>query len=413
MTNLQRVQLRMSEVRERLNEIAGLADEQVTEEVRGEAEKLHTEYGALEVKFRAAVAAADEVEQRARAAFGDGETVEMRALQQRASVAGYLEHAAAGTAIDGAEAELNAALKVTGGGGVAIPWAMLEARADAVTDTGALQGGKAQRPILQRLFGREIMAALGVRIDSVPAGMTEWPLLTGGAAPAQVAEKGKKDAAAATFDTTALKPKRLTGRYVWTVEQAAQVQGLEAALRRDLAAAVRAQMQEQVMSGDGAGANVRGFLTALAAPAAPAAIASYADYAAVAAGAVDGIHAAMESEVGVVLGVASYQHAAGVFQAGSGDDGASAIKRRARACMASNYMPAATAAHVQSALLHAGAGGDMRGDSIAAMWPALEVIRDPYTGAAQGQVALTWIALWDCHTVFRADAYKRVAFKLA
>ena len=45
-----------------------------------------------------------------------------------------------------------------------------------------------QRPILQRLFGRDLMDALGVRIDSVPAGRTEWPLRTGGVAPAMTAE---------------------------------------------------------------------------------------------------------------------------------------------------------------------------------------------------------------------------------
>lgn len=411
MTSLQKTQLRLSKVRERLNEISGLADDDVTAEVRSEAEKLHDEYGALEVKFRAGLAAESEIEERASREFGDGESAEMRSLLHRASVGGYLEHAINGSAVDGAERELNAALQVRETGAVRIPWAALEVRVDAVTDTGALGGGTRQRPILQRLFGRDIMAAMGVRIDSVPDGMSEWPLLTGGAAPAQVAEKGKKDAAAATFQTQALKPKRMTGRYVWTAEQTAQVAGLEAALRKDLGDSVRAQMSEQVIAGDGNAPQVTGFLTRLAAPQNPAAVAGYADYAAMAAAAVDGIHAEMESEVGVVLGVETYQHAARQIQAGSGDAATDAIKRRARACRASSFIPQA-AANVQTALMHAGAD-EMRGDSIAAMWPALEVVRDIYTGAAQGEVALTWIVLWDCYTAFRADAYKRVAFKLA
>ena len=54
----------------------------------------------------------------------------------------------------------------------------------------------------------------------------------------------------------------------------------------------------------------------------------------------------------------------------------------------------------------------MRGDSVAAIWPTLEVIRDPYTQASQG-VVLTWVTLWDAQTAFRADAYQRVAFQLA
>ena len=54
------------------------------------------------------------------------------------------------------------------GGGVAVPWAMLEAR--AFTSTADNDGSNIQRPILQRLFGPGVMDILGVRIDSVPVG---------------------------------------------------------------------------------------------------------------------------------------------------------------------------------------------------------------------------------------------------
>ena len=55
----------------------------------------------------------------------------------------------------------------------------------------------------------------------------------------------------------------------------------------------------------------------------------------------------------------------------------------------------------------------MRGDSVAAVWPTLEVIRDIYTKASEGGVVLTWVALWDLQTAFRSAAYKRVAFRHA
>ena len=57
------------------------------------------------------------------------------------------------------------------------------------------------------------------------------------------------------------------------------------------------------------------------------------------------------------------------------------------------------------------AGGVMRGDSVAAVWPTLEVIRDIYSKASQG-VVLTWVALWDAKVAFRSAAYQRLAFKL-
>ena len=54
----------------------------------------------------------------------------------------------------------------------------------------------------------------------------------------------------------------------------------------------------------------------------------------------------------------------------------------------------------------------MRADSVAAVWPTLEIIRDIYSQASQG-VILTWITLWDMEAAFRAAAYRRIAFKVS
>ena len=227
------------------------------------------------------------------------------------------------------------------------------------------------------------MGALGVRIDSVPSGRTEWPLITGGVAPDQKAEGTAADAAvAAAFATETLKPKRLTGRYEYTHELAAQVPDLESALRRDLADAVRAKMSDLILNGD-EGTNAQepdGFLTTIAAPTDPGAEATFADYAGSHAGAVDGIHAGAEGFVSSVIGVASYQHAATVYQAGSGESGSEALKRRSMGCMASSFVPVPTGAEMiqNGNIYHAagpnGGGADMRGDSVAAMWPTLEIV---------------------------------------
>ena len=433
MTPSQTLALRRSEIRQRLNEIAGLEGDALTDEIRAETDKLTGEFRDVETRWRAAVVAEGDAAEERRGEFeaganGDGENAEVRALlgtvqrPGKATVAGYLSHATAGTALDGAEAELNAALECrAAGGGVAIPWAILdvperrdapERRADAATTTTQLDGPTLQRPILQRLFGRDIIAALGVRIDTVPAGMSEWPLLTGTVAPvARAEDEALGDATAATFAVQTLKPKRLSGRYVFTVEQAAQVMDLEQALRRDLADAVRAKMSDAVINGDGTGANVTGFLTRLAAPSDPG-VSDYGAYAGVHALAVDGTHADRETEVSSVVGVESYQHAATVYNTGSGESGSEALMRRSAGCRASTYIPDAASEIQNGNILHAGTDA-MRGDSIAAMWPTLEVIRDIYSRAGQGGVVLTWISLWDVYTAFRAAAYRRVAFKFA
>ena len=274
---------------------------------------------------------------------------------------------------------------------------------------------------LQRLFGPGIMDALGVRVDSVPSGRTEWPLLTGGVAPDQAVEgTAASAAAAATFSTETLKPKRLTGRYEFTWEQSSQVPDLEMALRRDLGDAVKSKMSDLALNGDESTnpQEPNGFLTKITAPTAPSDVATYEDFAGSHARAVDGVHAQNEKEVSSVVGVASYQLAAKTFRTGAGSDesASEALMRRSAGCVASSYVPVPASMIQNGNIYHAaganGGGASMRGDSVAAVWPSLEIIRDPYSKASQG-VVLTWVSLWDLEAAFRSAAYERVSFKIA
>ena len=202
MTTAQKHALRLSEIRQRLNTIGGLEGDAYDEAVQNEERALMTELDTTEVRYRNALKTEGAEAATAQGQFGngDGEGAEVRALLGRVRVADYLGAATAGIGAGGAAAELNAALKVPivgGSGGVSIPWEVLltpearQAEQRAFTQTtgaNSYDGGIMARPILQRLFGADIMGALGVRIDSVPAGRTEWPLITGGVAPDQAVE---------------------------------------------------------------------------------------------------------------------------------------------------------------------------------------------------------------------------------
>ena len=416
MTRKQKLEIERSEKVQRLNELLGMDPETLTDELRGEMDTLTKRMPALETELRAAITAeaAEEAEARGMFGNGDGEAAEVRQLLTRTTLTDYLGPAASGTGVEGRAAELSAALKVPlagKGGGVAVPWEVLEVR--AFTTTAANDGPEMQRPILQRLFGPGVMDTLGVRMDTVPVGRAEWPLIASGVAPAQ-AKEGDAAAAAVTagFSYANLKPKRLTGRYEYTHEIAASVADLEQGLRRDLADAVKSAMSNQIINGSAPTTqnpqHVQGFLTKLTGADLSAAEATYDDYGALHSQLVDGIHAETEMQVSSVIGTATYQHAATTYQTGSGEAGTEALNRRSMSCIASSYIPA-VAGMKQSAILHAAGpnGGAMRGDSVAAMWPTLEVIRDIYTQASQG-VVLTWVSLWDASVAFRAAAYAQV-----
>ena len=423
MTKLQKLQLEQSEKREALNKLLEIESEKRTDEQNAEMDVLTKRMITMEPELRAALAL-EGTESKEFETTGEG--AEVRALIERVTLGDYLGPATNGVGTTGAAVELNKALEVpqTGKVGIAVPWQVLEVRQviepgqtekRAFTTTSSYAGGVAQRPILQRLFGPGIMDLLGVRIDSVPAGRTEWPLITGGVSPDMKAEgTAAADAVAATFGTETLKPKRLTGKYEYTHEQAAQVPDIEQALRRDLADSIKSKMNDLILNGNEA-TNAQepdGFFTTIADPADPGALATFADYAGLPAKGVDGIHAGMEGEVNVLLGTHTYQHAASVYLTADSKSGSMALKERCMSCMASSYI-ADPASDIQQALLHAAGpnGGSMRGDSIAAVWPALEVVRDIYSQASQG-VVLTWVTLWDAQTAFRSGSYVRTSFQL-
>ena len=214
-----------------------------------------------------------------------------------------------------------------------------------------------------------------------------------------------------------MKPKRLTGRFEYSHELAGSVADIEQGLRRDVADDAGSKMSNAIINGmtpDGTNPErIEGLITELGtATDLSSAEATAADYGRLHSLAVGGIHAEMESKVMSVIGDESYQHSAGVYIAGSGMAGSQLLKQRSGGCYASTYIPAKSSSK-QSAILHAAGpnGGMMRGDSVAAMWPVLEIIRDIYSKASQG-VVLTYVALWDAKVALRAGAYEHIAINV-
>ena len=106
MTNSQKLNLRLSEIRQRLNEITGLEGDDFTAEIRSESEKLQTEYRDTESRWRTAeIAESDEAEKR-KALEPDSEDRELRQLTKTASVGDILLATFEKRQTEGAPAEL-------------------------------------------------------------------------------------------------------------------------------------------------------------------------------------------------------------------------------------------------------------------------------------------------------------------
>ena len=179
MTTAQKIALRLSAVRQRLNEISGLEGDSFTDEIRSEAEALTNEYGDLETRSRAATIADGATETRK---AGDGEGREIRQLTRRASLGSYLTSAARQVNVDGAEAELRQALDLDADQiplDVLLP-ADVETRADAATNVTA-SIAENQSSIAGRIFAESTGDYLGIERPTIAVGDSTYVALTGGA----------------------------------------------------------------------------------------------------------------------------------------------------------------------------------------------------------------------------------------
>lgn len=168
MTTAQKIRLRLSQVRKRLNEISALEGDDFTAEIRSEAETLQKEYADLETRHQAAIIA--EGEEVKTPAEPDAEMRERIELRSRASLGNYLVAAIRGRLVSGAEAELRDAAGIGDG----IPLELWDVpretrQTDAATGAPGTVGVNLD-PIRPMVFAASIAPRLGI---DMPRGRAE------------------------------------------------------------------------------------------------------------------------------------------------------------------------------------------------------------------------------------------------
>lgn len=341
---------------------------------------------------------------------GDAETRERRKLEARSNVARYVGAAMEGQPVDGAEAEYNAALGMSAG---SFPLRLLAPEARATTDADAQAN---QGSWIDRLFGDSAARWLGISMPSVAAGTAAYPVTTAGAASAQ---RGRREAAADsawTVGVTELKPTRNVVRAVFSVEDAARLPGVEAALRRDLRMALVDGIDRAIFTGDSGAsedtADITGLNTAAGVVeetvsqtgkiAATSVLAAFVNM-------VDGKAAAMLGDLRAVLSVGAYRLWVSTMASNAENDVISQFLREAGLPGVRVREGIST---VTTANAFAGFVGRQRGITgcgVAPVWDAARLIRDPYTNAAKGEIAVTLTTLW-AFGLPRASNFGRIKF---
>jgi len=248
-----RIARRQSEIRQSLAELAGA--ETLTDETRAKIDNLDREYQDGERRYRAALIAEDTERREA------GADLENRDDRQFAELIGRFELLQVALALDegrslsGATAEVVAELRNAGGyQGIPVPFAALEQRAGETVAADQI-APKAIRPTIDRIFPGSVASRLGIERIQIERGELAFPVATAGAVFGwQTTELGDVGAAAA-YKTTerSLNPDHTGGAQMVISRKALMQagQGLEAAIRRDLSAVIGAELDRVVINGTG------------------------------------------------------------------------------------------------------------------------------------------------------------------
>ena len=200
-----------------------------------------------------------------------------------------------------------------------------------------------------------------------------------------------------------MKPKRNAVRLLFSIEDAARIPGLESALVRDLKMALTRASTEQyfwAMPGaSGNDADIVGLQTAAITETeikqadkvkGPEVLSAFTNQ-------IDGIHANGLGDLKIVTSVGAWRlwenTIINLTTATNNQTLAAFLRTAGLNWMSRGEIDTNTANGDFGAFI--GRGRGLEGAGVSAIWEAGELIRDPYSGAAKGEIALTLCYLWD------------------
>ena len=394
MTPQQTLELRASEIRTRMSEIGGLPGE-LPLEVRSELDNLRNEYGDNERKQQAMRIAGDApvkpLETRS-----DAEGLEFRSVLNRGNVGEMFDDILGKGAYTGANEEIRSHYGIASN---QIPLSMLRdnepLETRAVTPAPAEVGQNAQ-PIVPYVFPQSVAAFLGVDMPTVPVGEAVFPVLTSTLDVGTPAENAEQAETTGAFSADVLAPSRLQASFFYSREDRARFAGMDMSLRENLSMGLADGLDKQVIQG------TNGLLTGTnLANHNVTAVTTYALFREqFAYGRVDGRYAATAGDIRVVMGAATYAHAASQYRGNNDNmDALMSLLQATAGVRVSAHVPAVSGSK-QSAIVRLGNARDM----VAPIWEGVTLIPDEITQAKKGQIIITAVML-HAVKVLRTDGF--------
>ena len=406
MSPLQRLQLRQSEVRERINALLGQSER--SDEERNELRSLTGEAQNLEVEVRAALVAEPEPEDEP-ATQGDREAREREELRAAFNIGAVVSGVFGAGRVDGREAEFQRAEGVAEN---QIPFSVFEGaplEQRAVTPAPATADLNMRVPVPQ-IFAMSIAGYLGIEMPAAGSGDYAIPVLTTGLKAAPKAKAASADEQKGVFTVTSVKPVRLTGSFRVNVEDLARLRSMDAALRMNLR---QTMLDSQLLNGSGSGdGTINGLLAQLTDPTVTYDLSGNAAYAQLLkcfADHVDGVQAPDEGAVSGLLGLSAYRIAAATVATDRSRSAAATLRSDTGGLRASAKFPAVASKKEQAIIVRRRAGV---ANGLAPHWNSFTV-DDMYSSAGEGERVITAVALVGDVVITRASGFAQTEFTVA
>ena len=438
---------RQSQHRQKMSEFANL--DSLTDEQRAEFDRLEGGVPDLERQLRAAEAACETDDkaavQAALDSVGTPEHRERVELRSRASVTGFLASALGEGSLTGADAELakqvhkerRAAGFSQGLKGNEIPLELWdtptpEQRAATPAPTTVGVNLDTLRPMV---FAPSIAAGMNIDMPTVPSGTYASGTITTAVTASPQTKGNAVPNTAGAFTVQTATARRIGGALDFTIEDIVSVgaANFESLLREHISMVLSAQLDNQIINGDGSGANISGLFKQLTDAAAPAAgVEDFDRMLAIAVDGIDGLWANELSHIGLLVGVDTYRLAwqtyrDRVINVADGDESASAraaaslgdvsfgkfAKGSLAGFMTNSRMPA-KASHIQKGILCRKGRTGMR-TAVLPQWGTI-AINDPGYGdmGLRGESRHTVSTLIGTQVILvQPDAYSEVAFRVS
>ena len=431
MTPLQKLEVRQSERRQRLNELGAL--DNLEDAQRTELDTLSADYGDGERQYRALKTAEAADTEAAAAKAGEGEPSDRLELRSRARIGNYLAAYLKGADVTGAELELR---QEAGGGPGELPLEMfgstaeLEKRADSPSLAPGTGRGVNVEPIRPMIFARSIAGRLGIAMPQTGTGSFSTMTITAGLSAEAKAAGGDAESSAATITPQTTEAHRVSARLSVRIEDVVRIgtESFEASLRQNLTLTMSGQLDDYCLNGTGNSNQPKGLLPTLTDPTDPTAVVTWAGFVEALADGIDGGPWAEDlTAVKLLVNAETMRLAEQTFREPTGTEAqgyatpgemsaAAYLRAHSGGFYASARMPD-TASNIAQAVRHR--SGTMGLDGVnagrTAVMPtwAMLAIDDIFTDSAAGTRHITLHAMVGDVLIEQSAAYDRVDLKVS